>query len=255
VTLHHSLAAPGVALTRIDRPGARNAFTFPMYEALAAEAGRIAADPSVRAWVIAGREGDAFASGTDIALFQGFGAAEGAGYEALIERAIAAVEAVEKPVLAAISGPCTGGGAVLAAVCDLRIGAADARIGIPIARTLGNGISAPNAARMAAVLGPSRTMEMLLSARLLGAEEALASGFLTAVVPADATAEALAQAARIAGFAPLTLAACKSALRRVQRDGRAATDADLIARCYGSADFAEGVAAFLARRPPRWGGA
>lgn len=254
MTLVHSLAAPGVALTRIDRPGARNAFTFGMYDDLVEQAARIRADDSMRAWVIAGREGDAFASGTDIALFQGFGAAEGARYEALIERAIAAVEAVEKPVLAAISGPCTGGGAVLAAVCDLRIGAADAKIGIPIARTLGNCISAPNAARLAAVLGASRTMELLLSARLLGAEEALAAGFLTTVVARDATAEALAQAARIAGFAPLTLAACKAVLRRVQRDGRAAADADLIARCYGSADFAEGVAAFLGKRAPRWSG-
>lgn len=254
MTLLHSLAAPGVALTRIDRPGARNAFTFGMYDDLVEQAARIRADDTVRAWVIAGREGDAFASGTDIALFQGFGAEDGARYEALIERAIAAVEAVEKPVLAAISGPCTGGGAVLAAVCDLRIGAADAKIGIPIARTLGNCISAPNAARMAAVLGPSRTMELLLSARLLGAEEALAAGFLTTIVAREATAEALAQAARIAGFAPLTLAACKAALRRVQRDGRAAEDADLIARCYGSADFAEGVAAFVGKRAPRWSG-
>ena len=255
MTLVHSLAAPGVALTRIDRPGTRNAFTFGMYDDLAQQAARIRADHAVRAWVIAGREGDAFASGTDIALFQGFGAEDGARYEALIERAIAAVEAVEKPVLAAISGPCTGGGAVLAAVCDLRIGAADARIGIPIARTLGNCVSAPNAARVAAVLGASRTLELLLSARLLGAEEALAAGFLTSLVPQDATGEAVAQATRIAGFAPLTLAACKAALRRVQRDGRAAQDADLIARCYGSADFAEGVAAFMGRRAPRWSGA
>lgn len=255
MTLRHAMAAPGVALTRIDRPGTRNAFTFDMYDALAQQAARIRADDGVRAWVIAGREGDAFASGTDIALFQGFGAEDGARYEALIERAIAAVEAVEKPVLAAISGPCTGGGAVLAAVCDLRVGAADAKIGIPIARTLGNCISVANAARMVAVLGPSRTMELLLSARLLGAEEALATGFLTTLVERDATAEALAQAARIAGFAPLTLAACKAALRRVVPDGRGAEDADLIARCYGSADFAEGVAAFVAKRAPRWSGA
>ncbi|MFN6955588.1 MAG: enoyl-CoA hydratase-related protein, partial [Acetobacteraceae bacterium] len=98
MTLLHSLAAPGVALTRMDRPGARNAFTFEMYDGLVEQAARIRADDTVRAWVIAGREGDAFASGTDIALFQGFGAEDGARYEALIERAIAAVEAVEKPV-------------------------------------------------------------------------------------------------------------------------------------------------------------
>jgi enoyl-CoA hydratase/carnithine racemase len=140
-------------------------------------------------------------------------------------------------------------------VCDLRVGAADAKVGIPVARTLGNCVSVPNAARMAAVLGPSRAMELLLSARLLDAREALASGFLTTLVETDATAEALSQAARIAGFAPLTLAACKAALRRVQRHGRAARDEDLIARCYGSADFAEGVAAFTAKRPPRWSGA
>ena len=232
MSLVHETPEDGVALTRIDRAGARNAFTFGMYDDLVAAAARIAADPAVRVWVIAGREGDAYASGTDISLFQGFGAAEGAGYEALIERAIGAVEAVEKPVVAAISGPCTGGGAVLAAVCDLRIGAADAKIGIPIARTLGNCISTPNAARMAAVIGPSRTMDLLLSARLLDAREALAAGFLTAVVEQDATAAAIAQAKRIAGFAPLTLAACKAALRRVAAEGRAAPDADLIARCY-----------------------
>lgn len=254
MSLHHSTPAPGVALTRIDRAEARNAFTFAMYRDLAEAAARIGGDASVRVWVIAGREGEAFAAGTDISEFQGFGAEQGLAYEALLEQAIAAVEAVEKPVIAAISGACTGGGAVLAAVCDIRIGAADARIGIPIARTLGNGITVANAARLAALIGAGRAADLLLSARLLSAEEALAAGFLSRLVERDATAAALAEAERIAGFAPLTLAASKAALQRALRAGRAAADADLLARCYGSADFAEGVAAFLAKRPPRWRG-
>jgi len=141
-------------------------------------------------------------------------------------------------------------------VCDLRIGAANARIGMPIARTLGNCLSMANYARFAALIGPARLTDLVFTARLMEAPEALAAGFLTEVLD---TPEALAERARalamtIAGHAPLTLRATKEALRRLRQAAHAVPGDDLVTMCFCSDDFAEGVQAFLAKRPPVWTG-
>jgi enoyl-CoA hydratase len=167
---------------------------------------------------------------------------------------LGALERCTVPVIAAVSGACTGGGAGIAAACDLRLAAANARFGFPIARTLGNCLSMANLARLSALIGPGRVTEMIFTARLLGAEEALSVGLVSEVVADHAAlmtrAEALARL--VAGNAPLTLRATKEALRRLRE--QLPPDEDLIRMCYTSDDFREGMEAFLAKRAPVWKG-
>ena len=242
----------GIGYITFNRPQARNALTFAMYEALAG----IAADPAgVRALVIAGAGDKAFAAGTDIGQFRAFTGAEDAiAYEARLDRVLGALERCAVPTIAAIAGACTGGGAGIAAACDLRIAAASARFGFPIARTLGNCLSMANVARLAALIGPARVTEMIFTARLLDAAEAHAAGLVSEVL-ADTAAlaeRAAALATLVAGHAPLTLRATKEALRRL-RDNLP-PDEDLIRLCYTSADFRAGMEAFLNKRTPVWQG-
>jgi enoyl-CoA hydratase len=161
------------------------------------------------------------------------------------------------PTIAAINGACTGGGAGIAACCDLRIGTPTAKIGFPIAHTLGNCLSMGNLQRLCALIGPARVKDIIFTARLVGAAEAASIGLLNEVVEDTA---ALQQRVRevailIAGNAPLTLEVTKQALLRLPRPISAAEDEDLILKCYMSRDFREGLDAFLGKRPPRWTGA
>ena len=162
-------AQDGIGLITFNRPQARNALTFAMYERLA----EIAADPgSIRALVITGAGEKAFAAGTDIGQFRAFNGAEDAiAYEAKLDRVLGVLERCAVPTIAAISGACTGGGAGIAAACDLRIAAANVRFGFPIARTLGNCLSMANVARLAALIGPARVTDIIFTARLLDAKK------------------------------------------------------------------------------------
>ena len=247
----------GIGFATLNRPQARNALTFPMYERLAALCAEIAEDPAVRALVVTGAGDKAFAAGTDISQFREFRTAEDAlAYEARVDRVLTAIEECPKPTIAAIAGACTGGGAAIAAVCDMRLGTADARIGFPIAKTLGNCLSMANYARLAALIGPARVIDLVYTARLLGAEEARAVGLLSEVLPDRAAPQGRAEelARTLAGHAPLTLRATKDAMRRLRLAARAVEGDDLVAMCFTSADFREGVESFLARRPPAWAG-
>jgi enoyl-CoA hydratase len=235
-----------------NRPQARNALTFSMYEGLA----RIAADPAgIKALVITGAGEKAFAAGTDIGQFRAFaGAQDAIAYEAKLDRVLGALERCAVPTIAAIAGACTGGGAGIAAACDLRIAAANARFGFPIARTLGNCLSMSNLARLSALIGPARVIEMIFTARLLNAGEAQAVGLVGEVLPDQAALQQRAAelAQLVAGHAPLTLRATKEALRRMRES--LPPDEDLIRLCYTSADFREGMEAFLNKRAPVWQG-
>ncbi|HEY8563899.1 MAG TPA: enoyl-CoA hydratase [Beijerinckiaceae bacterium] len=247
----------GIGHVTFNRPTARNALTFGMYERLAALCAEIDDDRSVRALVLTGAGGKAFAAGTDIALFQDFSGPEDAlAYEARMERVIGRLESCRVPTVAAIAGACTGGGAVLAAACDLRLGAPNAVVGMPIARTLGNCLSAANLARLAALMGAARVKEMIFKAELMDASQALAAGFLNEIVPdgADLSDRAHQFAVMVAAQAPLTLHATKEGLRRLGAAAARVPDEDLILSCYGSDDFREGIAAFLAKRRPVWRG-
>jgi enoyl-CoA hydratase len=242
----------GVGHITFNRPQTRNALTFAMYERLA----EIATDPGdVRALIITGAGEKAFAAGTDIDEFRAFAsAADAMAYEARIDRVLGTLEHCKVPTIAAIAGACTGAGASIAAACDLRIAAANARFGFPIARTLGNCLSISSIARLSALVGPARVIEMIFTARLLCASDALAAGLVTEVLPNHPALEARATdlAALVGSHAPLTMRAAREALRRL-RDNLP-LDEDLARMCYTSEDFKEGIEAFLTKRSPVWRG-
>jgi enoyl-CoA hydratase len=247
--------ADGIGTITLNRPQARNALTFEMYDQLAEICTDAGGEDGVKALVVTGAGERAFAAGTDIALFRGFAAeADALAYEERIEKVLTAIETCAVPTIAAIAGACTGGGAAIAVACDLRIASSDAAFGFPVARTLGNCLSLANYGRLAAMIGAGRVMDLMLTARLVDAEAAKAIGLVSEVLPdhAGLMARAGELARTVAGHAPLTIRATKQALRRL-REGRR-DDADLIAMCYMSADFREGLEAFLAKRKPEWKG-
>jgi enoyl-CoA hydratase/carnithine racemase len=246
---------PVLTLT-FNRPAARNALTWNMYERLIQACEEVDADDEIRVFVLRGAGGKAFVAGTDISQFQVFETAEaGLAYERDGDRRIARLEAVRKPVIAQIQGVAVGGGFRIAAACDLRIATPDARFGAPIARTLGNCLSMEAYARLLDLFGPSRLKELIFTARLLSAAEAHAAGFVHEIVAAEAIAARVrGLAEEVAGHAPITLRVTKEAVRRLQAARPLPDGDDLIALTYTSADFREGVRAFLAKDKPRWTG-
>jgi len=248
----------GVGTITLNRPQARNALTFAMYERIA----EICRDPAVhgdpRVIVMTGAGDKAFAAGTDIAQFRSFSSAEDAlAYEERIETVIGTIESCPVPTLAAISGAFTGGGAAIGLACDLRIATETARFGFPIARTLGNCLSMENYGRLYAILGPARVKDIVFTARLVEAEEGARIGLYNELVPDH---EALMRRASelaltIASHAPLTMRATKEAMRRLTAATASGIDGhDLVTLCYTSADFREGMEAFLGKRTPNWKG-
>jgi enoyl-CoA hydratase/carnithine racemase len=253
--LYEVKGAAGVVT--FNRPAAHNALTFTMYDRLGEICAGLAADGPVKALIVTGAGGRAFAAGTDISLFRDFLSAEdGLAYEARMEAMFARLERCPVPTIADIPGICTGGAAVIAAACDLRLATRNLKFGFPIARTLANCLSAANIARVALLTGVGRAIDMLITTRLIEAEEALAIGLVNELTD---TPEALMQrahalAAQIATQAPLTMRAGKEVVRRMREKFAGVEDKDLIAQCYGSADFREGLGAFLAKRTPKFTG-
>ena len=244
----------GIAQVKFNRPDVRNALTFEMYEAvynLCVEANET---EELRAIIFAGVDSSAFASGTDISLLQGIKDGKGGiEYEERIERVVGMVERCRVPTIAAIAGACTGGGAALVTACDLRIGAKNMRFGYPMAKTLGNCLSLPNSARLIFLIGPGRFKELLLTARLMGAEEAYATGLISEVVePLDVLTRAHELAVRIAQNAPLTIWAAKEAVRRIHEQLQSTDFTDVIEKSYQSGDFRLGVESFIKKQTPKW---
>jgi len=252
--LHYEITE-GTGWITFNRPDQRNALTFAMYEGLAEICANAPTDGSVKAIVIQGAGGRAFAAGTDMTQFRGFATPQDAfDYEDNMGDVLDRIERCPVPTIAAITGACTGGGAAIAACCDLRIADSRLKFGFPIARTLGNCLSVANLARLVALLGAGRTREIIFTSRLVRAEEALTAGLVSEILDDHAAlmARARSLAETLAEQAPLTLRATKEGLRRLaQRD---VEDSDLILSCYTSEDFREGLEAFLAKRKPDWQG-
>jgi enoyl-CoA hydratase len=247
----------GVGYLTVNRPEQRNAMTWAMYERLVDVCEEVDRNDRIKMMVIAGSGDRAFISGTDISQFPAFRGNPQAGidYEDRIDRVIGRLEAVSKPTLAAIRGFAVGGGLTIALACDLRLAAETARFGIPIIR-LANCLSMKNYARLVALIGPARAKEMIYTARHVDAREAHAWGLVNEVTPADTLEGRVRELAEgIAAAPPLTLRVSKEAIRRVVlRLQPEDPGHDLVRACYNSADFQEGVAAFLDKRTPHWTG-
>jgi len=238
-----------------NRPDQRNAMTYAMYDGLVAACDRADADDSVRVMVLRGAGGRAFVAGTDIRQFLDFTSGDdGVAYEERIERVVNRLEDVGVPTVAAIEGFCIGGGLALAAACDLRVATRSSRFGVPVARTLGNCLSMNTYSLLVHHLGASRTLDMLLRARLLSADESHAAGFVGQLCDdgaLDATVSELVGS--LLANAPLSMRAAKRAVARLRRADLPDGD-DLVREVFGSDDFRAGVRAFTGGEKVSWTG-
>jgi enoyl-CoA hydratase len=251
----HLTREGALATVVLDNPGARNALTTAMYDRLRNTCLELTSDRTLRLVVLRGA-GGAFAAGTDVAdLVAIRSGADGVAYEGEITRVLDAVRGLPVPVVALVEGPAVGGGLAIVACCDLVYATPDARFGVPVARTLGNCVSPATTSRIRAAMGRALATELLLTGRLATAQEALSAGLVRAIVEPGELDDVVADLlARVTRCAPLSLAAAKELGRRLDDRAGAVEDADVYERVYGSADFAEGVRAFLEGRPPQWRG-
>jgi enoyl-CoA hydratase/carnithine racemase len=247
-----------LAILTFNRPEARNAMTWEMYQALVDACDRVDNDADLRVLILRGAGGKAFVAGTDISQFQAFRERQdGITYEDRLDRVLDTLEHVRKPTIAQVQGVAAGGGCSIALTCDICVATPESTFGIPVARTLGNCLSGASYCRLVDLAGARCAKELLFTGRLVGATEAHARGLINRIAAPDEIERAVRELAlEISANAPLTLRASKEMIRRILAKRRLAPgeDADLIELCYASADFHEGVSAFLAKRRPVWTG-
>ncbi len=256
----HFHAENQIGIITLNRPHRRNALTFAMYEQIRqiCQLAGTDEDPhKLKVLIFRGGGDAAFAAGTDISQFKTFsGSQDAIDYEDMIESVLHEIENCQVPTIAALNGFVTGGGAAISACCALRIGSRDLRVGVPIAKTLGNCLAIANLRRFVSLIGEARTAYLLLTAQLIDADTALQAGFITEChddkEAVDARAKELALS--ICQSAPLTTKASLVGLRRLRSATPLPEDHDLIKMCFGSADFKEGVSAFFEKRPAQWKG-
>lgn len=243
------------AYITFDHVPARNAMTVGMYQSLKTICQDIAKNPNIRVAILRGAGGKSFVSGSDIAQFASFNnGQDGVHYEEGIDDYLSPLALLPIPTIAVIDGMAVGGGLAIASCCDFRISTPDAKFGVPIARTLGNCLSAANVAWLVAHLGINIVKRMLLLAELIPASQLLKQGYLLATYEqSDLAKEADALAQKLSVLAPITQKSSKLVLARLLRN-QLPDCADLISETYGSADFKNGVASFLKGEPPVWSG-
>jgi enoyl-CoA hydratase len=247
--------APGVALVTLDRPEALNALSAALLAELVAALRDLDADDAVRAIVITGAGDRAFAAGADIKEMSDAtpaSLADTGGFGHWDE-----LRMIRKPLIAAVRGFALGGGCELAMACDLIVAGDDARFGQPEIR-IGVMPGAGGTQRLTRAIGKARAMELILTGRVIDANEAERLGLVTRVVPAESTVEeALALAAQIATMPPLAVAAAKRAINGAYETSLTqglADERQAFFDLFATADQKEGMAAFVEKRPPRWTG-
>jgi len=246
---------PPIGFLTINRPESRNAMNLAVWEALIRGVEELDKDPAVRVIIIRGAGDRAFGAGADIRELDEVRQDPAKINRALdlVERTMLAIESAEKPVVAMVNGAAIGGGCELAVACDLRIAADTARFGIP-AGNLGIVITFQDTRRLIRLVGLGMAKEILMTGRTLDAQEAQQIGLVNRVVPAEMLLEeTLALAKTIAEKAPLTVAGAKRIANRVARGEDIVSIFDGLEparKAWNSADFAEGVRAYLEKRPP-----
>jgi enoyl-CoA hydratase/carnithine racemase len=249
----------GIARLTFNNPAKRNALSVEMREALPKVLQSLQDDPEVRVVVLTGAGTEAFISGADISEFgqQRTSPEARADYDRAAADSGRGWLALEKPVLAMIRGYCIGGGLLTALQADIRIASEDSQFGVPAAK-LGLGYGYGGVEALAQVVGSSWAAEILFSARRLSAAEALAIGLVNRVVPVERLESEVTELARaICENAPLTVAACKAALRELRREPAKrdlARVAKQVEACFRSQDYKEGQRAFAEKRRPKFSG-
>ena len=236
-----------IGIVTLNRPEARNALTWEMYDALVEACDQAESSDSVRVLIIRGA-GGAFSAGTDIAQFKDFDGADGVAYEKRLDAVIDRIERVPLITIAEVDGVAAGGGCAIAMACDLRYCSERAVFGIPVARTLGNCLSITNTARMVDMIGLAATRDILLTGRLIDADEARRSGLATEVIASEQlSSEVLKRAADLATRKRSTIVATKATLLLLRDHRRPKLSAanDIVKACYASDDFKDGVIAFV----------
>lgn len=254
-TIKTTHSPEGIATVTLSNPERFNAMQLSMWQALAQTMQDLSNDHSTRVVIIRGEGEKAFVSGADITEFATLRVTpeDVTAYDEAVLNAENAISACKKPVIAAISGICFGGGLGIALCCDLRFGSDTARFCLPAAK-LGLGYGLSNIKRMQYVLGLAHTYELLLTARVYPSADALKIGMIHAC-ETDVFAHAKLQADKIAQLAPLTLASIKLTMCHLYGDTHA-PDAQAVHQavidCFESSDYAEGRKAFTEKRTPKF---
>lgn len=250
---------PPIGIIAINRPEVRNALNLETWRRLGQAAQTLAGDDAIRTIILRGSDPQAFISGADISEFESVraDAAQARAYREVTRQALNALTDVPKPTIAMIAGICMGGGVQVALACDLRFAAAGTRFGISAVR-LGLAYPLEGVAKLAAVTGPANASDILLSGRHFEADEALAMGLINRIVALDELeTQTLGYAERLTANAPLSMAAAKFAIAQMLKgpeDRDSARGEEMIAACFSSADYREGVRAFMEKRRPRFKG-
>ena len=250
----------GIATITFNRPEQRNAIGYDMWLGLERIAKDLDSSSRTRVVVFRGSGDEAFSAGADIKEFESHrsDSAKARVYAAAVERALDSIEGLSKPTICVIKGYCVGGGCELASACDLRIAAEDARMGITAAR-LGIAIGYGEMRRLVQLAGRGGALYILLTGRLLNAQEALRMGLVHQVVPvAELEEQASRLVEQVASLAPLSHKTHKEILRRVLNDpelaGLSAEEETLPLLHFDTQDFLEGQRAFLEKRRPQFQG-
>lgn len=242
----------------LNAPERRNALSLDMWQAIPGLVAQFEKDPAIRAIVVKGAGDEAFAAGADISEFETNRATDDGAksYDAATHQATLSLERCSKPIVAAVKGICFGGGMALAMACDLRLASDNSRFCIPAAK-LGIGYGLAGTEALVAKLGPSLTAEMLFTAKVYSAQEALARGIVQAAVPvADFDNLIKSYLTQLGQNAPLSILAAKKAIRAALSgdDTDRANAHRAVAACMASRDYAEGRKAFLEKRKPNFHG-
>jgi enoyl-CoA hydratase len=240
----------------LNRPNKHNALNRHIWNTIPALCREIEEDPAIKVLIVRGAGGKAFAAGADISEFPQVHATSDSAkaYHGEIRQAYDALVGLAKPTIAMINGICFGGGCAIALCCDMRYAASDARFCIPPAK-LGLTYTLFETKRLYDLVGPAKTKEMLMGAKVIAADEAFTVGLATRVfAPENLEAGTFAFARELAGLSQFTIRGVKAIVDEILQGATDETEKSesLVAQAFDAPDYAEGRDAFLEKRTAKF---